>query len=261
MQNYRSRIGFFAVLAGLLSLVILAMIHTGADPLAIVRGFPNMVKYLGRMFPPAFSKIPGLINPLIETLEIALIATFLAFFSSLALGLLAAKNIHNNELIYRAAHITLNALRSVPSLLYALMFVSMVGLGPLPGIMGLACHVTGALGRYFAEAFELAKKETIEAAKIDGATRLQIIRYIVIPDARPLLIGYTLYYFEHCVRQATILGLVGAGGIGVPLILAIRLFKTQEVAACMIVILTTVFALDAISSVIRRRYIYEEGKL
>ena len=251
----------YIALAGLLLIVAMAMVDTGVDPAAIWRGVPNMVKYLGRMIPPAWEKIPSLMRPLLETVEIALVATFFAFFSSISLGLMAAKNIHSNWFVYRVAHLTLNALRSVPSLLYALIFVSMVGLGPLPGIMGLACHVTGALGRYFAEAFELAKKETIEAGKMDGANRFQVIWHIVIPDARPLLIGYTMYYFEHCVRQATLLGLVGAGGIGVPLIMSLRLFRTEEVAACMIVILTTVFALDAVSSFIRRRFIYEEGVL
>jgi len=255
------RVFNYILLLGLLSAVVWSAYDTETDPGAIFRGIPNMVDYLSRMIPPMWSKIPALLHPLRETIEIAVVATALAAFGSLALGLFGARNIHSNEILYRSARSVMSLLRSVPSLLYALVFVSMVGLGPLPGVMGLACHVTGALGRYFSEAFELAKKETIEAAKIDGAGRLRIIWHIVMPEARPLLIGYTLYYFEHCVRQATLLGLVGAGGIGVPLIMSIRLFRSQEVAACMIVILGTVFALDAISTVIRRKFIYEEGKL
>lgn len=213
------------------------------------------------MFPPAWEIIPSLMYPLRETIEIALLATAWAFCGALVLGLLGARNVHSSTIVYRVARGLLGVLRSVPSLLYALMFVSMVGLGPLPGIMGLACHVTGALGRYFAEAFELAKKDTIEAAKMDGARKARIIWNIVLPEARPLIVGYTLYYFEHCVRQATLLGLVGAGGIGVRLILSIRLFRSEEVAACMIVILGAVFALDVISSFIRNRFIFDTGQL
>ena len=96
---------------------------------------------------------------------------------------------------------------------------------------------------------------------MDGARKARIIWNIVLPEARPLIVGYTLYYFEHCVRQATLLGLVGAGGIGVRLILSIRLFRSQEVAACMIVILGAVFALDVISSFIRNRFIFDTGQL
>lgn len=220
-----------------------------------------MLIYFGRMIPPSWQKIPSLIEPLRETIEIAVVSISLAFFGAIVLGLMAAKNVNRSRVLYRLARGTLSALRSIPSLLYALIFVSMVGLGPLPGIMGLACHVTGALGRYFSEAFELSPKETIEAAKMDGAGRIRVIWYIIIPAARPLIVGYTLYYFEHCVRQATMLGLVGAGGIGVPLILSLRLFRHQDAAACMIVILGTVFTLDAVSSIIRWRFIHDSGTL
>ena len=214
-----------------------------------------MVEYLRSMLPPNWGKIPSLLGPLRETVEIGLVAIFWSVLCSLVLGVLAARNLNRYRVVYLAARQLLNLLRGVPALLYALIFVSMVGLGAFPGVLGLVCHTTGALGRYFAETFELAEPHALEAAEIDGANRLQIIWYVVIPEAMPSLVGYTLYYFEFCVRQATILGFVGAGGIGVPLIMSIRLFRSQDVAACMLVILGSILVLDRLSSLIRYRLI------
>lgn len=237
------------------------MIDTHTSPTTAIRGIPNIIKYLGTMFPPAWSKIPSLLIPLKESLEIAVVSIAWASISSLFLGLFAARNVSPWPWTYQTARFLLNTLRGIPSLLYALIFVSMVGLGAFPGVLGLVCHCTGALGRYFAEAFESADTEPIEAAKVDGANRIQIIWYVLIPNVFHLLVGYVLYYFEYCVRTSTLLGLVGAGGIGVPLLVSLRLFRTKEVAAELLVILAVVFLLDRMSAAIRRRVLEEESTL
>jgi len=237
------------------------MIDTHVSPTVAIRGVPNIIKYLSTMFPVAWSKIPSLLTPLRESLEIAVVSIAWASVGALFLGLLGARNVSPWPWTYQAARFLLNALRGIPSLLYALLFVSMVGLGAFPGVLGLVFHCVGALGRYFAEAFESADIEPIEAGKVDGANRLQIIWYVLLPDVRHLLIGYILYYFEYCVRTSTLLGLVGAGGIGVPLLISLRMFRTGEVAAELLVILATVFVLDRMSATIRRRVMGKERAL
>jgi len=256
-QHYFRKIAL-AVFLG--AIVGACMVDTRVSPAAAIRGIPNILRYLGTMFPIAWYKIPSLMIPLRESVEIAVVSIAWASLGALILGLMGARNIAPNWM-YQIARSFLNALRGIPALLYALIFVSMVGLGPFPGVLGLICHCIGALGRYFAEAFEATDIEPVEAAKVDGANKLQIIWYVLIPNVGHLLIGYILYYFEYCVRTSTLLGLVGAGGIGVPLIISIRLFRTQEVAATLLVILTMVFLMDRMSAAIRRRVLGGERVL
>jgi len=233
------------------------MVETETSPVALVKGFPNIVQYIASMWPPAWAKVPSLLKPLGESLAIALVATFWASLGAVVMGLCAARNVCPWPWLYHGARMVLNVLRGIPSLLYALLFVSMVGLGPFPGVLGLVFHCTGAMGRYFAEAFEAADMEPIEAAKVDGASRFQIVVHVLLPGTSYLLISYVLYYLEYCVRSSTMLGLVGAGGIGVPLLVSIRLFRPKEVAACMLVILAAVFLMDRGSAVIRRKVLGE----
>ena len=250
-----------AVIALLMAVVGACMVSTHVSPSVAIHGLPNVVQYLSGMWPVAWEKVPSLLGPLRESLEIAVVSIAWASIGALLLGLLGARNVSPWPWTYQAARFLLNTLRGIPSLLYALLFVSMVGLGAFPGVLGLVFHCVGALGRYFAEAFEAADVEPIEAAKVDGANRAQIVWYVLIPGVRHLLIGYILYYFEYCVRTSTLLGLVGAGGIGVPLLISLRMFRGGEVAAELLVILVTVFALDRMSAVIRHRVMGGERAL
>ena len=237
------------------------MIDTRVSPAVAVRGVPNILRYLSEMWPLAWGKVPSLLGPMRESIEIAVVSIAWASLGALFVGLLAAKNVSPWPWLYQVARSLLNALRGIPSLLYALIFVSMVGLGPFPGVLGLVFHCIGAMGRYFAEAFESADMEPIEAAKVDGASRVQIIWFVLIPNVGHLLIGYVLYYFEYCIRTSTLLGLVGAGGIGVPLLVSLRLFRTGEVAVELLMILTVVFILDRFSAVVRSRILGVKGAL
>jgi len=245
----------------LIVIVGACMVDTHVSPAVAIRGIPNILRYLSGMWPVAWSKIPSLIGPLRESVEIAVVSIAWASIGALVLGLAGARNVSPWPWLYQGARLLLNTLRGIPSLLYALIFVSMVGLGPFPGVLGLALHCIGALGRYFAEAFESADTEPIEAAQVDGANRLQVIWYVLIPGVGHLLVGYILYYFEYCIRTSTLLGLVGAGGIGVPLLISLRLFRTKEVAAELLMILVVVFVLDRFSAMVRHRVLGVTGTL
>jgi phosphonate transport system permease protein len=141
-------------------------------------------------------------------------------------------------------------------MLWAILFVYMVGLGPVAGVFAIVCHCVGTFGKLFSETIEAAgptTKEVVEAMRIDGAGEGQIILYGILPEIAPSLASYILYYFEWAVRVGTVLGLVGAGGIGLELTMAIRSFKRQESMAILLTILVLVVIIDQISRKLRER--------
>jgi len=145
--------------------------------------------------------------------------------------------------------------RGINEIIWALIFVSMVGLGPFPGVLALTVHLVGALGKYISEAIESTNQELVTAIASTGANRIQIVYYGIVPQVKTLFIGYTFYYLEHSFRAATVLGIVGAGGIGIELINSVRLFKNQEVLTALIVMVATVILIDRISAFVRMRII------
>lgn len=227
---------------------------------SLIRGLPSMKEFLISMLPPNFKIFPKLIPRIIETLQMAIISIILATVIALPLSFLAAKNTSPYYLVYKSARLLLNLLRSVPTLLWALVFIAMVGLGPFPGVLGLTAHCIGTLGKYFSESIENINPGIIDAAKATGADRTQVIIFAIIPELKPLLLGYVLYYFEFCIRTASIMGVVGAGGIGVELLNHMRLFRYQETLAILIIIIAMVTAVDTISFLTRKKMIGLEIK-
>jgi phosphonate transport system permease protein len=148
--------------------------------------------------------------------------------------------------------------RGINEIVWGLIFVSMVGLGPFPGVLALAAHVTGALGRYFSEAIETVDPEVIKAIVSTGANKIQIIVRGILPQVKPLFINYSLYYLENNFRAATVLGLVGAGGIGMELLTSMRLFKNREVLTILIIMVAMVAIIDRISAFIRKKIVKVE---
>jgi len=169
----------------------------------------------------------------------------------LPLGLLGARNITPHVTIYAASRFILNALRGVSELVFALIFVSAVGLGPFPGILALALHNAGMLGKFYAEAIEAIDPGPVEALQATGANWIQIIVFAIIPQVTPHFITYNMYRFEVSIRSATVLGLVGAGGIGFYLISSIRLFDYQETAIVLIIIVLLVVITDYLGTRLR----------
>ena len=215
-------------------------------------GAVNMTEFLGRLFPPDFSDFGTIVALLIETLQMAIVGTVLGAVLSLFVAFAAASNIAP-KWVYYPARWLMNIIRSVPDLVFALMFVSAVGLGPFAGILAMTLGSLGSIGKIFAEAMESVDRGPIAAMEAVGASKRQIIQYGILPQAAPLLVSYTLLLFEGNVRGATILGLVGAGGIGLELTTAMRMYDYGHLCAIVICIIVLVTAIDQGSAFIRRR--------
>jgi len=228
---------------------------TDSNPVTFFRGFPHIIDYIERMFPPDLSILGGLMGPVGETLQMAIMGTTFGAIIALPLSFLAARNVMPYRPVYQATRTLFDLCRGINEIIWALIFVAMVGLGPFPGVLALTVHLVGALGRYFSEAIEAVDQELVVAVASTGANRVQTVYYGIVPQVRTLFIGYTFYYLEHCFRAATVLGLVGAGGIGFELITSVKLFKSQEVLTTLIVMVITVILIDRLSAFVRMRFI------
>jgi phosphonate transport system permease protein len=215
-------------------------------------GAVNMSEFLGRLFPPDFSDLGTIVALLIETLQMAIVGTVLGAALSLLIAFAAASTLAPRWIYYPARWV-MNIIRSVPDLVFALMFVSAVGLGPFAGILAMTLGSIGSIGKVFAEAMESVDRGPMTAMQAVGASHRQVIQYGVLPQAAPLLVSYTLLLFEGNVRGATILGLVGAGGIGLELTTAMRMYDYGHLSAIVICIIVLVTAIDQGSAFIRRR--------
>ena len=218
----------------------------------LIEGTPFMIDFIKRMFPPNWSIFDKVFEATIVTIQLALAGTILAAIISFPISFLAARNICGNGWFVRFMTFLFNADRSIDALILALFFVSAVGLGPFPGVLALAIHSIGMLGKLFAEAIEGVDKGPIEALESVGASKLEVIRWAILPQVFPYFISYTLFRFELNVRVAVVLGLVGAGGIGFLLVSYMRLFQYQNVTMVVGVILVLVMGIDGVSSKLRR---------
>ncbi len=223
------------------------------------KGVPSMIDFIVRMFPPDFSNIQLYLYKTVETLQMAIVGSTIGAIIALPLSFLAARNINSNKIIYHSIRSIFDTCRGINEIVWGLIFVSMVGLGPFPGVLALAAHVTGALGRYFSEAIETVDTEIIRAIMSTGANKIQMIVRGIIPQVKPLFLNYLLYYLENNFRAATVLGLVGAGGIGMELLTSMRLFRSKEVLTILIIMVTTVIAIDRLSAYIRKKLIKVES--
>ncbi|PQZ85247.1 phosphonate ABC transporter, permease protein PhnE [Arthrobacter sp. MYb222] len=224
----------------------------GFDFIKLGQGSLNMAEFLARLFPPDFSKISIILELLLETLQMAIVGTVLGVVLSLLVAFGAASNIAPAWLYYPSRW-AMNVIRAVPDLVFALMFVSAVGLGPFAGILAMTLGSLGSIGKIFAEAMESVDKGPMTAMQAVGASKRQVIQYGILPQAAPLLVSYTLLLFEGNVRGATILGLVGAGGIGLELTTAMRMYDYGHLSAIIICIIVLVTIIDQGSALIRRR--------
>ena len=226
-----------------------------------MRNIPFAWDYISGMFPPDPSVIPTLWEPLAETVQMALGGTVLATLVAVPLAFMGAINTSPNWLVRKVVRNILNILRSMPALIWAMLFVSLCGLGTLAGLFGIACHSTGTLGKMFVECIEVVGpkiSEMLEAMRLDGATEKQAARWGIFPEVAPLFASYVLYRIEATIRMSTMMGFVGAGGLGMYLTMAIRLFRRQESMTIILVIFALVAAVDLFSTRMRL-YILKEG--
>jgi phosphonate transport system permease protein len=219
----------------------------------LMKGLPWMVDLVSRMVPPNWAFMQRLVRPVFETIQLAVWGTLLAILLALPLCFLAARNLTPSPLVFHATRQVFNAARGINEIIFALIFVAAVGLGPFAGVLALSVHGAGMLGKFFAEAIEEADAGPVEALRATGARPLQVIVFAVLPQALPAWIAATLYRLEVNLRAATILGMVGAGGIGFELYSSLKLFQYEDTATCVIVILAMVMTADYVSSRLRAR--------
>jgi phosphonate transport system permease protein len=244
------RAGLFVLLVVLLAVAW----DTGADPGRLVRGLPYIADILARMLPPDPSVLPAALVGALKTVEIALLGTAVAAVLALPLGFVSARNVAPPPL-FHPTRALLNLFRSVDTLVYALIFVAAVGLGPFPGVLAVVAYTTTSLAKLYSEAIEGIEPGPVDAITATGATRLQILRFGVLPQVLPLFLSYVLYRLETNIRAATVLGFVGAGGIGFYLQTYLRLIDYPAASTVLLVTVAMVMVVDALSSKLRARLV------
>lgn len=215
------------------------------------KGLPWIGDFLGRMVPPNWAFLDKLVVPAIETVQIAIWGTLLAILLAVPVCFLAARNLTPNPVVYHAMRQVFNVTRGINEIILALVFVAAVGLGPFPGVLALAVHGAGMLGKFFSESIEEIDQGPIEALRATGAGPVQIVIFGVLPQVITAWIAVALYRFETNLRQATVLGMVGAGGIGFELVGSMKLFQYQDTATCILVIIAMVMVADTASTKLR----------
>lgn len=233
--------------------VLLSAWFTGLlDLQRLAEGAPAIGTLMGEMFPPDFSDWRSWIRPILDTLAMSVAGTALSILFSLPLAFLAARNSTPDGIVYHVTRVVLNFLRSIPELIMGIIFVAAVGFGALPGVLALGLHSAGMVGKFFAEAIEHVDPHPVEAAAAAGATRLQIIQHAILPQVLPQFADVAVYRWEYNFRASTVMGMVGAGGIGFELMASLRLMSYAEVSAILIAILVLVSGVDALGAFVRR---------
>lgn len=207
---------------------------------------------LTRMYPPDVAYAPEIVEPLVETLHIAALGTLGALAIAVPVALLAAENTTPNAVTYWLGKLVVTVSRSVNTIVWALIFVVVFGSGPLAGAVAIAFRSVGFLGKLLGEEIEEIDFGQVEAVRAAGASSTQVLLYGIAPQVKPALVGLSVYRWDINVRDSTILGFVGAGGIGVQLFRAVNAFAWQSVSMILIVILGVVLASEALSASARR---------
>lgn len=243
-------------LTGIVAVVVLAYTawDTGSDPIRFARGVPYLLDFLRRMVPPDLRVLPSALAGALTTFEIALLGTAVAAVVALPLGFLSARNVAAPPL-FLPVRVALNFVRSVDTLVWALLFVAAVGLGAFPGVLAVVAYTTTSLAKLYSETIEGIERGPVDAIVATGATRLQVLRFGVLPQVLPLFLSYVLYRLETNIRAATVLGFVGAGGIGFYLQTHLRMIDYAAASTVLLVTVAMVMVVDWISSRLRARLV------
>jgi phosphonate transport system permease protein len=221
----------------------------------LVTGLPKLGHWLAQAWPPKLSELPLFLQRMAETVAMAAIGTTAATLLAIPMAVLASRNITPFPRLYLPARWFLNGLRGIDSFVFALLFVAAVGLGPFAGVIGIALHTWGSAAKFFADHIENAPMGPLEAVRTTGAGRYTAILYALLPDVLPVLLSTTLFWWEFNVRASTVLGVVGAGGIGLELKNSMDLLDFSRLFTIIALILVVVTLLDQFSSWLRKRLI------
>jgi phosphonate transport system permease protein len=242
------------VLGWSLVVVVLAWAWRGADmnPLLLIKDRGNMVTFARDFFPPDFREWKSYLVEMAVTIQIAIWGTLLAMFFAVPFGLLASKNVAP-WWIYQPVRRLLDSARAINEMMFAMLFVVVVGMGPFAGVLALFVHTTGVLAKLFSEAVEAIDPRPVEGIRVTGATALEEVVFGIIPQVLPLWVSYSLYRFESNVRSASVVGMVGAGGIGMVLWEIIQGFQFPQTCAVILIVIATCSLIDMASSQVRKK--------
>ncbi len=243
----------------IIAIVVAASYNIDANPVDFVEGLPNLaiiaeelIEIEPKLFETAFYSM-------FETIQMAFIGTIIGVVISLPLSMFAARNL-NSKWVYAPVRAILAAIRTFPSILWAILFVIMVGLGTFAGVLAIIMYTIGFVSKLQYESIETVDADPMDAVSSIGVSKWQLVRYVILPESAPHLLSQILYMFDYNVRQSSILGLVGAGGIGFYIINYIKFFEYGKAAVFMLVVLVAVLIIDWVSVKIRDKYIIKSQR-
>lgn len=245
--------------AGLIGLFAYCLWAFDMSPSRIWTGLGRLGQVLSFMFPPhlwtRWAEVAEILHALAETLAMAFLGTLLGAVVAFPLSFLGARNVNRLWFLRTGVRRSYDVIRAVETLVLALIFIRAFGLGPLPGILAIAVSEVGTFAKLFSEAIENTSEKPADGARAAGASRLQVIRFAVMPQVNPVILSILLYNFESNVRTGTILGIVGAGGIGFLLSDRITAYRWDEAWSIIALIVVMVYVIDWLSGLIRARFI------
>jgi phosphonate transport system permease protein len=248
----RAKIITISVIAAMAGMVLFALLRLEFSFARLGSGIVQLGTFLGMMVPPTpGNQLISLLKSLAETVAIAFLGTLLAAFLSIPLGFLAARNVMANRIVQFFTRRFSDSLRGVDTLIWALIWINVVGLGPFAGVLAIMTSDIGSFSKLYSEAIEAVDGKQSEGVVSTGGSKWHAIRFGLVPQVMPVLLSQILYYFESNTRSATIIGIVGAGGIGLHLAEQIRTYEWDKVAFIILMILVTVAVIDLISSRLR----------
>jgi len=254
-MNQKNNLIIGLIIAG----VVVMSANVDADPRDFVEGLPNIGIMLQEITEVDSSLFVTAFWSMLETIQMAFIGTVVGVAIALPLSLLAARNL-NNKFVYVPIRALLAAIRTFPSILWAILFVIIVGLGPFAGVLAIIMYTVGFIAKLQYEAIEATDADPMDAVGAIGVSKLQLIRFVVLPESASHLLSQILYIFDYNIRQTSILGLVGAGGIGFYIINYIKFFEYGKAAVFMLVVLATVLIIEWVSVRVRDKYIVKSQR-
>lgn len=230
-----------------------AMDHAEVRMAEFLSAGPAVWQLVGKMFPPDWAYLAHLGRPVVETLQIGIISTVIASLLAIPLGFLSSRNFSPHPIVYHAVRTVLTTFRGVSEIIWALLFVVAVGLGPFAGVIALVIFATGVIAKLLSEAIEAVDRGPLEAMAATGASPWRVFMYGAWPQVLPNFLSYALYYWDHNTRQAVVLGFVGAGGVGYTLLFNLNSYYFEKAVMALIVLIVLIMVIDRVCFWLRAR--------